>query len=155
VATLVASSFVAPLLATLRPQLARLGVRVRARTLPQGAAPSAVPADLVLSGWAPDYPDPYDMVNVLLDPAVSAPGIPKLFADPRWLARIRAAAAAPLGRRAATYARLDRGLALGPAPLAVLGSRPGVPELVSSRLGCLSYDQGRLDVAGLCLQRDR
>jgi hypothetical protein len=130
-------------------------VGVRARILPQGAPPSAAPADLVLSAWAPDYPDPYDMVNVLLDPAVSVPGVPKLFADPRWLARMRAAAAAPLGRRAAAYARLDRALALGPAPLAVLGSRPGVPELVSSRLGCISYDLGRLDLAGLCLQRAR
>jgi peptide/nickel transport system substrate-binding protein len=151
VARLVASPFMAQLLATLRPQLARIGVRVRARVLPQDAPVSAAPADLVLSAWAPDYPDPYDMINVLLDPAVSAQEIPKLFADPRWLARMRAAAAAPLGRRGATYARLDRALALGPAPLAVIGSRPGVPELVTARLGCLGYDLGRLDLAGLCL----
>jgi ABC-type transport system substrate-binding protein/class 3 adenylate cyclase len=165
----------------LRRELAGIGVMLRMRTVAQGAfpmsegpsagAPTAVrgngggppsggsrsavganPPDLVLVGWAPDYPDPSDVVNVLLDPAVAPPGDLKLFADRYWVKRMRQAASAPPSRRAAVYAKLDSQLALGPSPFAVLGSAPGTPQLISSRLGCVTYDFGRLDLSSLCLK---
>jgi hypothetical protein len=92
------------------------------------------------------------MVNILLQPDAHPPGFPDLFGAPRWVRRMRAAATAPLERRDAVYARLDAGLARGPAPFAVLGSPPGTPQLYSARLGCERFAFGRLDLSSLCIR---
>jgi ABC-type transport system substrate-binding protein/class 3 adenylate cyclase len=133
----------------IRTDLAKIGVRVIVRPV---ADPSAVAAgvDMVMTAWGPDYADPFSVVNVLLDPAARAPAMPDYFDDPVWVRRLRAAAAAPLARRDAVYARLDADLARGPAPLMVLGSLAGTPQLYSARLGCEHYAYGRLDLATLC-----
>jgi hypothetical protein len=72
-------------------------------------------------------------VRVLADPAAAA-------ADARHP-----------NRGDAVYAKLDAGLARGPAPFAVLGGPPGVPHLLSARLGCERYFLGALDVSALCI----
>jgi serine/threonine-protein kinase len=134
--------------------LARIGVRPRLLPLADPLAAAADPSrhvDAVLTFWAPDYPDPFDAINVLLDPAAGLPGRPAFFTDPVWLRRMRRAAATPPARRATVYARLDAALARGPAPVAVFGGPPGVGQLISRRLGCLSYFQGRLDLSAVCL----
>jgi hypothetical protein len=66
---------------------------------------------------------------------------------------MHAAASAAPARRRAVYAKLDADLARGPAPFAVLASPPGLAQLISSRLGCLSFTayQGILDPASMCL----
>jgi hypothetical protein len=178
-------SQVPALVAELRRELAAIGITLEVRSGPltgppsgggppagvptairgkRGGAPSrgsspgagaTHPPDVVLVPWTPDYPDPFDAVNVLLDPTASGPAAPgdlNLFGDPRWLARMRQAAVAPLAERAAVYAKLDADLARGPAPFAVLGSRPGTPHLLARRLGCVAFEFGRLDLSSLCLR---
>jgi serine/threonine-protein kinase len=135
-------------------QLARIGITLSVRVLADPAAAAADPrhpVDAVFDGWAPDYPDPFDAVNVILDPSARVPTVPDFFGDRRWVRRMRQAAAAPLGRRDAVYAKLDADLARGPAPLAVLGGPPGLPHLLSARLGCERYFFGVLDVSALCI----
>jgi hypothetical protein len=36
--------------------------------------------------------------------------------------------------------------------MAVIGSPPGMPQLVSSRLGCLDFPFGRLDLSTVCVR---
>jgi ABC-type transport system substrate-binding protein len=145
-----------PFVQQVRRAWARIGVRIVTRPFADPLSAASDPAnriDAVIAGWAPgDYPDPFDAVNVLLDPAARIPPFPDLFGDPRWVRRMHAAAAAPLERRDAAYARLDADLAHGPAPVAVLGSPPGTPQLYSARLGCERYVIGRLDVGALCVR---
>jgi ABC-type transport system substrate-binding protein len=139
----------------LRRDLARIGVRAEVRPLADPVAAAADQTqriDAILITWAPDYPDPFGIVNFLLQPGAHAPGFPDLFGAPRWVRRMQAAAAAPLERRDAVYARLDADLARGPAPLAVLGSPAGAPQLYSARLGCERFAFGRMDLGSLCIR---
>jgi peptide/nickel transport system substrate-binding protein len=136
-------------------ELARIGISVHVRALADPAAAAADPSqgiDALSIGWGPDYSDPFDVVNVILQPGVRAPIFPDFFGDPRWVRRMKEAAAEPLARRDAAYARLDADLARGPAPVAVLSSPPGAALLVSSRLGCLRYVYGLLDLGSLCVR---
>jgi peptide/nickel transport system substrate-binding protein len=135
----------------IRADLARIGVRVTVRMLADPLA-AANDVDMILAVWGPDYPDPFDVVNAILDPAARSPAMPAYFDDPRWVQRLHAAAAAPLEQRNAAYARLDADLARGPAPFAVIGSFPGMPQLYSARLGCERFVDGRLDLAALCVR---
>jgi serine/threonine-protein kinase len=135
-------------------RLARIGITMSVRVLadPTAAAADARhPVDAVLTGWGPDYPDPFGSVNVILEPGARVRDFPDFFGDPRWVRRMRQAAAAPLDQRDAVYARLDAALARGPAPFAVLGGPPGVPQLLSARLGCERYFFGTLDLSALCI----
>jgi hypothetical protein len=105
---------------------------------------------VLLSLWAPDYPDPWAAVNVFLQPGAHVAAFPDFFTDPRWARRLAQAADASPDRRDAVYAKLDAELARGPAPVAVLGSLPGVPQILSARLGCERSAFGRLDLSALC-----
>ena len=139
----------------LRRDLARIGVDLQVREFADPTAAANDPReriDALLTGWGPDYPDPFSSVNVILEPSARVPFFPDFFGDPRWVRRMRRAAAAPLERRAAVYAKLDADLARGPAPFAVLGSVAGVPQLLSSRLGCERFAYGRLDLASVCIE---
>jgi ABC-type transport system substrate-binding protein/class 3 adenylate cyclase/tRNA A-37 threonylcarbamoyl transferase component Bud32/streptogramin lyase len=143
-----------PVARQLRDDLARIGVDVRLRPLADPAAAAADPSqsiDAVLDGWAPDYPDPFGVVNLILQPGVRLPFFPDFFGERRWVRRLERAAAAPLERRDAVYAKLDADLARGPAPFAVLGSPPGVGQLLSARLGCERFAYGLIDFASLCV----
>jgi peptide/nickel transport system substrate-binding protein len=145
-----------PVLEELRRDLARIGITAKVVLRANPVAASTDPRqhiDAVFTGWSPDYPDPFDAIDVVLDPAARPAGLPAFFDDARWLRRMRRAAATPQARRAAVYGRLDRALALGPAPVAVLGGPPGVPQLVSSRLGCLAFVFGRLDLSSVCVRK--
>jgi ABC-type transport system substrate-binding protein len=137
-----------------RRDLARIGIAVRVRELADPLAATHDPRrriDILLAEWGTDYPDPWDAVNVLLQPGGHVTAFPDFFPDPRWARRMRQAAATPLNRRDAVYAKLDAELARGPAPFAVLGSPPGLPQLLSARLGCERSAFGRLDLGALCL----
>jgi ABC-type transport system substrate-binding protein len=135
-------------------RLARIGITLSVRVLADPTAAAGDPrhpVDAVLTGWGPDYPDPFGSVNVILEPGARVRDFPDFFGDPRWVRRMRRAAAAPLDQRDAVYAKLDADLARGPAPFAVLGGPPGVPHLLSARLGCERYFFGVLDVSALCI----
>ena len=104
------------------------------------AARNPSQVDILFDGWAPDYLDASDMLNELLDPRLLAGGLyPPFFTDPRWLARLRAAASTTGAGRAAAYSRLDRALAEGPTPAVPVVYLAGTPQLFSKRIGCHTF----------------
>ncbi|MDX6573048.1 MAG: hypothetical protein QOC86_2204 [Gaiellales bacterium] len=113
------------------------------------------PVDILSDGWAPDYPDPSDMVTELLDPKRLADGLyPPWFRDPHWVAQMRAAERVTGPRRAAAFQRLDRAVDLGPTPIVPVAFIAGTPQLFSQRVGChrfLPQYSGLVDFASLCL----
>jgi peptide/nickel transport system substrate-binding protein len=113
--------------AIVQANLKRLGIRVAVRLLDPGVEGDLVsrrdtPFDMAFDGWGSDYPDPYDFINILL----SGKSIREkdnvnhsYFDEARWNKRMDQTAALPFGpRRYAAYARLDRDLVKGPAPIA-------------------------------------
>ena len=80
---------------------------------------------------------------------------PPFFTDPRWLARLRAAASTTGTGRPAAYARLDRALVEGPTPAIPVVYIAGTPQLFSKRVAChtfLPQYSGLVDFASLCLK---
>jgi ABC-type transport system substrate-binding protein len=112
--------------------------------------------DILFDGWIPDYLDPSDMLNLLLDPKMLADGLyPPFFQDAHWVERLRAVARTTGAARPAAYERLDRELALGPVPSVPLVFIAGTPQLFSQRVAChtfLPQYNGLVDFASLCLR---
>jgi ABC-type transport system substrate-binding protein len=143
----------------LRGDLTRVGFRVKAQLTadPWATARGGTPRiDVLLDGWAADYPDPYDFFNLILDPVGSGFGFyPKFFTDRAWLARMRAAARLRGDARLRAYRRLDTAVTTGPVPLAVLYYTNDSPQLFSSRVGCQTFlpqIAGLVDLGSLCLR---
>ncbi|MGZ4115534.1 MAG: ABC transporter substrate-binding protein, partial [Actinomycetota bacterium] len=141
-----------------KKDLDRAGFQVRVLLLadPWAYARSGGRADLLLDGWSNDYPDAQNSFTDLLDPRDGFHFYPAWFKDARWLGRMRAAAAAPEGARAADYRRLDRDLASGPLPATGLTENVSSPQFFSARVTCASYlpqFSGLADPTSLCLNR--
>jgi peptide/nickel transport system substrate-binding protein len=111
--------------------------------------------DIMVAGWAADYPDPFNFVNRLLSGTSirSANNVNySYFDENRWNKRM-AKAARLFGRtRDHAYALLDRDLMAQAAPIApYIASNARV--FVSSRVGCFTYQSVYgTDLAGLCLK---
>jgi ABC-type transport system substrate-binding protein len=144
--------------AIVRKDLARIGIDVRVRAVADPWSDAKKPGsdvDVLLDGWAPDYPDPFDFLNVLLDPEAGLGFEPPFFTDPRWLARLRAAARFEGESRARAYAQLDLALARGPLPMVALDQVGSSPQLFSGRVRChtfLPLFGGIADIASFCLR---
>jgi ABC-type transport system substrate-binding protein/class 3 adenylate cyclase/tRNA A-37 threonylcarbamoyl transferase component Bud32/streptogramin lyase len=112
--------------------------------------------DMMLDGWVPDFLDPADIINELLDPARLADGLyPPFFKETPWLVRMRAAEKVTGRGRPAAYARLDHELGHGPTPAVPLVFVAGTPQLFSARVAChtfLPQYNGLVDFASLCLK---
>jgi len=99
--------------------------------------------DLLLNGWGQDYPDPYDFINILLSgTSIQAANNVNLsyFNNGIWNSRMNAAAKAAGQARYNAYAKLERDLMKGPAPMA-----PYIDQnariFTSKRVGCYVYSQ--------------
>ncbi len=142
----------------LRKNLARIGIdlSVRYSVEPWTAAKDPDSGiDLLLGGWAPDYPDPFGVINALLDPRDGLNFNPPWFTDARWLERMRAAARLRGEARARAFAALDLGLARGPVPMLALEHVGNSPQLFSARVGChefLPQFGGIADIASFCVR---
>jgi peptide/nickel transport system substrate-binding protein len=116
----------------------------------------AEPFDMALSGWAADYLDPYDFINVQLSgrniPASNNQNLSH-FDDPTFNRRMEAAAVLSGSRRTAAYARLDTDLMRRAAPIIPWANEYRL-EFVSKRTGCivLAPAAGGLDFAAACLK---
>jgi peptide/nickel transport system substrate-binding protein len=116
----------------------------------------AEPFDMALSGWAADYLDPYDFINVQLSghniPASNNQNLSH-FDDPTFNRRMEAAAVLSGSRRTAAYARLDTDLMRRAAPIIPWANEYRL-EFVSKRTGCivLAAAAGGLDFAAACLK---
>jgi ABC-type transport system substrate-binding protein/class 3 adenylate cyclase/tRNA A-37 threonylcarbamoyl transferase component Bud32 len=141
-----------------RTSLSAVGIDVSVKVVQDPwafARRASSPVDILLDGWAPDYEDPANILNELLDPQLLGGGLyPAFFKSPPWIARLRAAARLTGARRPAAYERLDHELALGPVPAVPLAFFAGTPQLFSQRVGChtfLPQYNGLVDFASLCL----
>jgi peptide/nickel transport system substrate-binding protein len=115
------------------------------------------PFDLALSGWAADYLDPYNFINIQLSgrniPAMNNQNLSH-FADPIFDRRMEAAARLSGSRRYAAYARLDADLMRQAAPIIPYANEYKL-EFVSKRTGCIVLAPGAasgLDFAAACLK---
>jgi len=141
-----------------RANLAAVGISVKVASFddPYGAAQKPGAAyDLLLSGWGYDWPDPYEVLNLFLDPkgfrpswappAISIPGAYRRELEHAGV--LRGAA------REAAYRRLSVMLARDVAPFAVFAT-PVVPEFFSARVGCRVEQPivGAVDIGALCVK---
>jgi peptide/nickel transport system substrate-binding protein len=139
--------------------LRKIGIEVRIKEFkaPTGSL-ARVPFDITIADWIADYLDPYDFINVLFRGGKAntpASQNSEAYHDPRFDARMDAAAAMTGPARYAAYARLDADLMRVGAPIAPL-LNVYRPELVSRRIrpDCTYFppSPGGLDYATTCLR---
>jgi ABC-type transport system substrate-binding protein len=133
--------------------LAAIGLRVTVKAFPDqilGArvARQGEPFDMAWQGWVPDYLDPDAMLNALIARDTVVPSLD----DPRFRARLAAAARLTGARRYVTYGRLDAQLVRDAAPLAAFGNLSS-HDFFSARMGCQVPTVYGIDLAALCIRR--
>jgi peptide/nickel transport system substrate-binding protein len=144
---------------TLKQNLAAIGIELDVRQVSEAVLfeelpndPDA-PYDLIMNGWIMDLPDPANVINILFG-AGSPFRSPAVSIGPAFEARIAAAARLSGTQRAKAYARLDRDLAAGPAPLAAFANGTA-KHFFSARVGCqFEHPIYGIDLAALCLRDD-
>jgi YVTN family beta-propeller protein len=113
------------------------------------------PFDLALVTWATDYPDPYDVLNVLLDGTLARKGLGlnlSHFDDPTYNHRLEAAARLSGAARYRAYSRLDADLARHAAPLVGFANETA-RDFFSARIGCQVYQPVvGMDLGALCVR---
>lgn len=130
----------------IRSELGAVGIDVRVITLPfdqliQAMSDPKAPYDMVNIGWGPDFIDPYDYLDILLNGERITPRNNiewAQFRQPVFEHRLDAAARLTGAARFAAYARLDRDIMRVGAPLAPL-YHSNVREFVSKRVGCYTF----------------
>ena len=103
------------------------------------------PFDISHSGWAADYPDPSNFINVLLDGTrIQATNNvnESYFNDPAYNRRMAAAYRLAGDARLKAYGELDRDITKNAAPLATY-INTNARVYVSSSLGCYSFQPAR------------
>ena len=109
------------------------------------------PYDLIMNGWLMDLSDPANVIDLLFG-AGSPLRSPAISLDPALEARIAAAKRLTGTRRLEAYARLDRDLAAGPAPLAAFANGT-TKHFFSARVGCqFEHPIYGIDLAALCIR---
>jgi ABC-type oligopeptide transport system substrate-binding subunit len=140
-----------------KADLAKIGVNVEIREFPgeqlfERLFTPGEPYDLALSGWFPDYQDPYDFLNSLLDGRqLTIPNNANLsrFNSSRYNRLLARAALLRGPSRYQTYGKLDVQLARDASPLAAYMEVNNV-TIVSRRAGCLV--RRHVDLAAVCLR---
>ena len=112
--------------------------------------------DMVDIGWGPDFIDPYDYIDLLLNGKriTSRNNVQwAQFDDPTFNKRMDADAVLSGAHRWSAYAKLDADLMRQAAPLAPLYIST-VRELVSSRVGCYTFvpQLQAMSLAAACLK---
>jgi peptide/nickel transport system substrate-binding protein len=134
--------------------LAAIGLRVQVETLTlqdliaRESTPGARPFDLAWVGWNPDYPDPYAMLNAILEDDSFQP----TFNDPTYERKLAAAARLSGPKRYLTYGKLDLDLARNAAPLAAFGNT-STYDFFSAQIGCQTFGFYGIDLNALCIRR--
>lgn len=136
-----------------KQQLAAIGLEVEVEAIPGPGFFSRLSDnrwDLTLTLWTPDYLDPYQYLNVLLDGRfVSGTNIGR-FNSPEYNRLMRQAGRVRGAERYRAYGELDVQLARDAAPLAAL-SFFNDATLVSKRVGCVVL-RPTLDLTAVCLK---
>jgi peptide/nickel transport system substrate-binding protein len=128
-----------------KQNLARIGLDVTVKAFEVGTMYRKTAErsgwDLAISGWFPEFLDPYDFLNLLFDGQYIggvATNVSR-FNDPVFNRRLRSAARLTGQARLQAYAALERDLMREEAPIAPYGLRNRV-VFVSSSLGCFSWN---------------
>jgi YVTN family beta-propeller protein len=148
--------------AIVRHDLAQIGIQVQIRELPYGvmfarASHRNAAFDILLLGWAPDYPDPANFLNTLFGNQSSKVGASESanfahFDDPRYNRDFAAAARLSGAKRYRAYAELSQRLARDAAP-AVAYETDESRDFFSARIGCQVYQPiYGMDIGALCLR---
>jgi peptide/nickel transport system substrate-binding protein len=132
--------------------LAAIGIQVQIKTFPGATlfsrlATPGQPFDLGYIGWQADYPDPSQMLNLLLENHLFGP----TFDDPAYRRRLARAAGLSGPQRYLTYGELDLALARNAAPLAAFGNISS-HDFFSARIGCQTFGIYGMDLAALCVK---
>lgn len=132
--------------------LAAIGLKVQIKTFPAATlfsrlATPGEPFDLGYFGWQADYPDPSQMLNLLLESSSNLPP----FVDPAYQRRLARAARLSGPERYLTYGALDLALARNAAPLAAFGNASS-HDFFSARIGCQTFGTYGMDLAALCVK---
>jgi peptide/nickel transport system substrate-binding protein len=142
---------------TLKQNLAAIGIELDVRRVPDPVLLGRLPQnpnagwDLLLNGYIADLADPSNFIDLLFG-AGSELRSPAIDLNAAFEARIAAAARLSGSRRLRAYARLDRELAAGPAPLAAFANGT-VKHLFAPRVGCqFEHPIYGIDLAALCLK---
>jgi ABC-type transport system substrate-binding protein len=136
-----------------KANLAAIGIEVTVKVFSQPTLDERVgrpgePFDLAFQGWAVDYLDPSNMLNVPLEGEF----LPKLD-DPVYKRKLAAAARLSGPRRYLTYGKLDADLAWNAAPW-VAYSTFATDDFFSARMGCQVFNPiYGMDIAALCLRK--
>ena len=140
--------------------LAAIGIEVEIRKFSVDDLYNRVPKrgepfDIMLTPWLVDYPDPFDVLNLLF--AGDFIGQPQAgnwgrFDDPVYNRRLDAAARLTGARRYREYARLDADIARDAAPRVAFANENRV-DFFSARMGCQLYHPVYgMDLAALCVK---
>ena len=137
-----------------KTDLAAIGLNVQIKTLTLQDLFAAegnpdAPFDLAWLGWTPDFPDPYGVLNAVLEDNAIEPD----FNDPTYQRKLAAAARLSGLDRYLTYGRLDLDLARNAAPLAAFGNS-AYNDFFSARIGCQTYGTYGIDLNALCVRRN-
>jgi ABC-type transport system substrate-binding protein/streptogramin lyase len=137
----------------LRQELGAIGVDLRTQLVdvsPGVSARRRRPPDLIMAGWVSSYLDPGDGLR---DALLSAFAIPQWLPTGPWRGRLDAADRLTGTARERAYADLAVDLQRDAVPWVVFaGAR--FPELVSSRVGCITRVPAYplVDLAAMCLR---
>jgi YVTN family beta-propeller protein len=135
-----------------KTELVAIGLQVQIKVFPTATqfsrlATPGEPYDIGFAGWQTDYPDPSQMLNLVLESGALAPPL----RDPA-IARPLARAAALSGpERYRNYGRLDVALARDAAPLAAFGNAAN-HDFFSARIGCETFGVYGVNLGALCLR---
>jgi YVTN family beta-propeller protein len=134
----------------LRRDLAAIGITLAIKQFDTVGHWAKQPWDLALTTWSVDYPDPYDVVNVLL--AKSGPFDLAHFHDRGYTRKFKAAAVLSGDARYRAYARLDADLARNAVPIVAFGNETQ-REFFSARVGCQLFQPVvGMDLGALCIK---
>ncbi len=135
----------------LKTELAAIGLNVAVREFPFATLYSKIshsgPWDIAYYGWEPDYPDPADFLNVLLEDGTDL----LTFDDPTYRSRLAHAAELTGPKRYLAYDALATDLDRNAAPW-VAYANASSHDFFSARIGCQVYGIYGMDLAALCIR---
>jgi YVTN family beta-propeller protein len=114
------------------------------------------PFDIGLMTWSVDYPEPFDVLNLLFaGDFIGKPqgGNVARFDDPDYNRRLSAAGRLSGSRRFRAYAQLDADLVRDAAPVVAYANATRI-DFFSARVGCQTFNPVYgMDIAALCIRR--
>jgi peptide/nickel transport system substrate-binding protein len=132
-----------------KDDLAVIGLDVEYHLVPGGVLYNEINNteswDIAFTGWQPDYPDPNNVLNYLLEDGAVIPP----FNDRAYRQRLTQAAELSGPTRYLTYGKLATDLDRNAAPWIAYGNS-STDSFFSARVGCQIFSVYGVDLAGLC-----